>query len=815
MSKKKNAAASKLAKAATGRPVAIVVRNSGQGGVRARRSVAKEARRAVKDYKRHTKVDVLAKLPPEDELVQMLENTTMRVRSRDSKNRPFTNEYVVHWITDDVVLLMSTGSARKLDKSTMTVPFLDWFNDNLKFLNPRIVLWHRIDRVFRTDLLIGETLNICREQKITIIDGRRGRVGTSGYKVLETFLQAFRSAEEAAEIPKKTRDGQSDATKIRTIPKDGLSVPYGIGGSVPPGMMLVRMKSATGLKGERWLFFDTPSCYPKAKKVAYGIPEIFLDDDAAALGDELATAVGAARGVHEDSKGHMVAAASSDPDQASAIRAAADRAKHKKKRRKGQHRKGQRADQVAAVRWALHMLGRPGYGYKEVAVELMRRKFSTDKLRSAPKSPMYYNAEQIGSKYWRVLRPILKRLRFYLTGKLRVRFGVDDVKNFTIKGCFPPDGKPWMTQADYDRILEYLAKMTGGGPAKLGLVGVIVKTPAGDFPLRKAPTGRGAAGPSYILKPADAGVRGALTLPALPHYALASSIVECLAEYADSLLIPLLEEEIPQIEVLRRKRREAERHRDQVRQRRDALLANFERVLDDETAQALDERRRKLDEEEWRPALLEVRRAKSAVGEAVRKYCGENAGLAAKLLARLVASLRDPEDTEFNDLWKSAVVIDKIDTTPVVVHSHAGTLTRWEGTIRITGADHVFSAPFHGEYLQGAAAQVYAKAEYALDQLLVGVPFRQIEQTNAKGVRSALAELLCFDTRYFGLAVCDDPRLVRIAANLAMSTDRNVDQVAVRLGEPVELVTVVLAQLNSGRPTWDSVTRCSAYAAAS
>ncbi|GEM_PF-800790 len=130
----------------------------------------------------------------------------------------------------------------------------------------------------------------------------------------------------------------------------------------------------------------------------------------------------------------------------------------------------------------------------------------------------------------------------------------------------------------------------------------------------------------------------------------------------------------------------------------------------------------------------------------------------------------------------------------------------WEGTIRTAGAGHEFVAPFDGEYLAGTAATLSEKVDKALELLLAGVPFADIQQTNARGVRLALAERLGFDSRYFGLPICTDPRLVRIAARLATDPARDVAKVSHLLGEPTDLVRKVLAQLTSGRPTWASVT---------
>jgi hypothetical protein len=91
----------------------------------------------------------------------------------------------------------------------------------------------------------------------------------------------------------------------------------------------------------------------------------------------------------------------------------------------------------------------------------------------------------------------------------------------------------------------------------MGLIGVLVETNVGALPLRKATEERCKQGPSYVIRPAEAGVCGCITLPALPHAVLADSIVEALIAYADPLLTPLVQLEIPQDEELARELEQA------------------------------------------------------------------------------------------------------------------------------------------------------------------------------------------------------------------------------------------------------------------
>jgi hypothetical protein len=228
-------------------------------------------------------------------------------------------------------------------------------------------------------------------------------------------------------------------------------------------------------------------------------------------------------------------------------------------------------------------------------------------------------------------------------------------------------------------------------------------------------------------------------------------------------------------------------------------------LFDGPARAALVQRYNNMSENELAAAEAEVVRLTEELKQLTTRSMKDNPAIQSDLLLHMVASLRDPHDTTYSHLWKGAVRIETISRVPIRVHDTAGTITRWEGTIRTAGGDHEFSAPFRGEYLDGAAAQLPGKVDEAVKNLLEGVPFEAIAQTNARGVRLALAERLGFDSRYFGLPTCRDPRLVRIAAHLAVDPGRDTHQVARLLEEPLPLVREVLSQLTSARPTWEAV----------
>ncbi len=787
------------------RPILLLARNSGTGGAKARNQAGNECHRTAEDFYNHTGIDVRHLIPTVADIVYKLKHESVRVVSLDDEGKPFTNEYLLLELAHNVYLLVSTGSGAKIDKD-LNQPFLDFINDKLKMLKPGWLAWHRIDRIFRTALLAANTIHICNELDTTMCDGEQGPL-EGDFASIMTLLRAREAAEEAKRIPKKTRAGQIVLTDTAMVEGSGR---YGVSRVALPGLMAVRMKAPNGMKGETRLFFDTPDCFPRTADVAYGLPEQYL---------EVVHLHNA--GLHEFDEDIEDAIKDSGQELDDDSHATA------KAELKAQLRNSletelwddidngrisvNRVDQVANIRFALSTLGRPQWTINAVGRELIKRGFSTARLRMENTSRTAFTLEHVGGEVERVMRPILAQLEFYRSGTLPLRFGTKGVEDIEITGCFPPDG-PWATPEDFDRIATYLQSTKGGGPATQGLTGVTVHTEHGELPLRSAPPKRATAGPSYVLRPSEAGVKGGLAIPPIPHHALAESLVEALITYAEQLLAPLVRSELPETESLRQGLRDAEQAVRHIEAACNKLLDRLSAedgdgnpLITGPAVQGITDRYNDRVRDELTPAQATVRRLRAELDASAQTGVGQDPAIYTGLLLRMVEALRDPHDTSYNDLWKGAVRIETITRTPIRRHDTDGILVQWDGTIRISGAGQEFSAPFHGEYLSGNLASLPDRVSHALDRLLEGVPFDDIEQTNARGVRLALAERLGFETRYFGLPICEDPRLVKIAAHLAKDSARDVTKVSNLLGEPVDLVRNVLRQLSSGRPDWNSL----------
>ena len=112
------------------------------------------------------------------------------------------------------------------------------------------------------------------------------------------------------------------------------------------------------------------------------------------------------------------------------------------------------------------------------------------------------------------------------------------------------------------------------------------------------------------------------------------------------------------------------------------------------------------------------------------------------ILLELVASLRDAENTEWNDLWKKAVTLN-VTRQAIMIHRHKGTRVTWDGILRITGAGHTFEASFEGSFLTGAASEVEAKVNQVFENLRNGISYSQQADITQKGqLRATVAKSL-------------------------------------------------------------------------
>lgn len=724
-------------------PIVLSSRNSGTQSRAARVAAATEMHAVAADLHAATGIDVRERIPSVEHLIQSLVNGR-KVTTRGSDGKSFTNEFTTIIIDEHLILFLSTGSGRKISDEFQQ-PFILELTALMTAHKPSLLGCHRLDRIFRTMMPGAALVNVMQELGTKLFDEERNPLTIDDFQALKIMVRSKGAKDEAGRIPIKTREGMANRTDRKMT--DG-EMDYAANVAPPPGLTRIRTLAPNGTRGKGQVILDTPSTYPEAGTVI-GLPQVTLN--------------------------------------------------------------GEPVDQVANVTWALSVLGKPEHGISQVGLELADRHFSTDRLRMMHGSDAHFDREELGSAGWRAVRAIVANLDFYESGILPIKLGVEGVPDFAITGCFPPSGK-WAEPEDFERIREYLGQTTGGGPAGLALTGVQVTTDAGAGVLRKAPPARSRSGAAYVIRAVGEAFHSPVGLPALPHQSIAECIVQALVEQADSVWTAFVHAESPQLASTKASISRLEHELEVARAEADAILTKIlatdvegNSIYGTATLTELGRRHEEFQREHIVGRASELARLKAVLDADTAALTGNDKAAAVEELLNVVASLRDPQNTAYNDLWKRAFGITSIRRDRFVVHGHTGTKTVWAGTLRLKGAGEIFEIAIHGEFLDGVATELGKKVDEAIRALLQGVPFEQIPVTQRDGVRAAIAERFEIESKRFGLASCPDGRLTRIGAALIFEGERSVSDVARALREPVELVEAVRQQLDRGRTTWAKV----------
>lgn len=724
-------------------PIVLSSRNSGAQSLAARTAAATEMHAVAEDLHAATGIDVREHIPSVEHLIQSLVNGR-KVTTRGSNGKSFTNEFATIIIDEHLILFLSTGSGRKISDDFQQ-PFILELTALMTAHKPSLLGCHRLDRIFRTMMPGASLVNVMQELGTKLFDEERKLLTIDDLQALIIMFRSKGAKDEAGRIPIKTREGMANRTDREMT--DG-EMDYAANIAPPPGLTRIRTLAPNGTRGKGQVILDTPSTYPEAGTVI-GLPQVTLN--------------------------------------------------------------GEPVDQVANVTWALSVIGKPEHGKSQVGLELADRHFSTERLRMMRGSDAHFDRDALGSAGWRAVRAIVANLDFYESGVLPINLGIEGVPDFAITGCFPPSGK-WAEPEDFARIREYLGHTTGGGPAGLALTGVQVTTDAWAGVLRQAPTARSRNGPAYVIRHVDGAVHAPEGLPALPHQSIAESIVQALVEQADDVWTAFVHAESPQLATTKASISRLEHELAAARAEADAML-NTILARDGEgnsiySTATLAELGRKHDDFHRVHIVqraAELARLQATLDADTAALTGNERAGAIEELLEVVASLRRPRDTAYNDLWKRAFQITSIRRDQFTVHGHTGTKTTWAGTLRLRGAGEIFELAIRGEFLDGAATRLGEKVDDAIRALLDGVPFEQIPVTQRDGVRAAIAERFGIKSNRFGLASCPDRRLTRIGAALIFGAEGSVARVAEELGEPGELVEAVQQQLDCGRTTWSKV----------
>jgi hypothetical protein len=253
--------------------VLVLGRNSLNGKV-GRRGAIDDLFHALDRLARHG-VDARPHMPGRDELDQMLRDAAP-VTSKDKNGRSFFNRFVEIDLRDKcgVYILLSTGTARKLDVDDETQPWISRATAITRAINPSLIYARRIDRIVRKAWALGPLMLALDDGWIG--DERRGIRQVNGIEGAIVFFDATASEEEAEKFISKGPQGINTRSGRRM---ENGQVLYAAGNAPPPGFGVARLSSGSG-RGPQIMYLDDCISAPPTDKVAYGLSTVEVNGQA-------------------------------------------------------------------------------------------------------------------------------------------------------------------------------------------------------------------------------------------------------------------------------------------------------------------------------------------------------------------------------------------------------------------------------------------------------------------------------------------------------------------------------------------------------
>ena len=596
-----------------------------------------------------------------------------------------------------------------------------------------------------------------------VLGDRNGQIGDARYGVRpvsgpESILTFF-SAHNAEEEAAKMPAQMARGMRDGT----GTSLAtrrclLGIAPPLPPGFFSFRSK-VNGTIGPRFMTFDTPECFPDEADCASGRPRVL------------------------------------DPD-------------------------GNVPDQVANIRWLIKTMGTPGWTFRSLATHLVANGYSTDQTRRFMGMDAVLSGDFTARAPRTLLASFIRSLKVYETGVLRINLGIEGFGPIDVTDCFPPDGKPWGTPEDFDRIRRWLAevrpaKMRGLSFAQIpvSINGVACRLMTGSQP-----------GPG---EDSDYSMRACLAEPYdenfkivapdvtinFPPGLLNDALAGALIDAGDSAiaLAPLTLVDA-QDDQLRLERSHAETRLRVLSDERDTLRAQIIRTNDDGTpllsGALLAEVNATFNAlaEQTIPALeIEIAQLEERAAAREREHRKRHRGVALESLLALVASLRDPFDLTYRDLIKAGVRDMVITTTPAPGPTKRAIDLAISFNFVIADGDRNISIPVavtHAHRPWSKGGDIRDVGRSVVDRIIAeGLSFDQIVTEPEEPTAAAVGNYLGLYGRRCMLPHVTDPRLARLVAMLLTSAD--VAEVARQTGESVPLLERIYdVHLNSRRARW-------------
>jgi len=545
-----------------------------------------------------------------------------------------------------------------------------------------------------------------------------------------TSASTFFDLQASEEVARKLPLESRRGMAAKTAPAMvGGQVEVGVGHVPPPGLAVVRMKGSAG-RGHLVMFLDSPDFRPDEAQVAEWFPS------------------------------------SVDAE-------------------------GEPADSVAAVKWLLAHAYTEGLTKSDLMRELIRRGFSTQKMRYHHARTDITIGDLSHSNALGVIRTVCRHLEFYRTGVLRFPFGIDGLDDVVITGCCPPGG--WATPADFARIAAGLdADESEARPNHLyWFAGLPVSIGDDTFVLRSRSLGYkerlSDPDPAYYFEARDATKRAPGF--SLGHAEIAQWFAGGIAAAGDRALslvgsgvTSTLEIEL----VARRTRLKAER--EVLLERERDLLSKVE-----QTSGALLERLESIYNREVAPGLAD---AAAALAEVDREISHERArtlmstsSVAAERLLELVAQLAVPRSAAFRSILLAATREVRYERLPQQRRGVQTLVHRLTGKLVIGTGDEIVELPLDRTWESGAGVAIVERAPEILEELRAGVPFHALTTPLSQYARSDVAKLLGVRSEELLLPRIRDGRISRAVMHVVYERgDRSLGRIARQLGEPVAFV---------------------------
>lgn len=730
-----------------GEPIVVIGRFSSPSGRKATEYAVQDLLGAVKSL-RKLGIDLRGLLPSSTELTAMLQGAPSR-KSFEPNGRPFSNKFVIIDLVAEhqVCFVLSTGSGHKIDEDGLQ-PFVTELSAQIRRTKPALVFGRRLDRYTRHAWALGPAMISLENCQGWIGDSKFGLLQGKGPESLLIFFAAKSGQDTAEVIPLQSVDGMRAKSGKKLI--DG-RCNFGISQPVPPGFAKIRLRDGSGL-GRTIIVLDQPGCLPSKDEAAYGLPDI-VDEN------------------------------------------------------------GDPVDQVANVRFALSHLGLPGWNVQRVAAALVARGFSTDRLRNIHGDVSITAAVQLSDTQdtsSRVLRSILQNLDVYRTGVLRVELGHGAGK-LTVKNLFPLDGT-WASPEDFARIDRYRKqqKAKENGSVRMTFVGLRVRIDGQPAVLSAWKTSSRANGLEYAAHHADGYPQHPQRVTKafkVTHAQVATAIVDAVRRGGDLglRLVPLDTSDIDeQLRTLRYKIRQAEATRDAIlaeqagiqrrvlEQNEDGTAVLIGPLLDD-----LNERYRRLSVD-LQPVLASIEKADRDITDLMERHRDASQAMQAEQLLEILATLKDPTDRTYRDLWMQSLrniefhrrFVDAQRSSRSSGGSRELCEFELRGDLIVADGTDRLASELRASWRTPQLEALEASIDKTLDLMAAGMPLRSQDlRPYEKYVRHQVAQRLERKPHRYWVGWCEDPRIVK-AAMLAVHGRPELDaaEVAEQLGEPVEFV---------------------------